>query len=373
MDAAALSLPLPADQLPESLRRFGDPAAPERARTIAARGLVPVKGGDLVALLLQLAADSVEAIATSAKATLDGLPPNVVEAACDAALHPAFLDALADRLTGNDELLDRLLANTQLASVTIARVARTCSERIAERVALNEQRVLEHPGIVEALYKNRNTRMSTVDRLIELCVRNGVVVDGIPTFQAHAEAIQGQLIPEPSDEPLPSDTAFQTALATDDDGDPHEVDKAEGKEELKKKYLPLQNQIAEMNTQEKLRLTLTGNAAARALLVRDSNKQVSFAAVSSPSTTEAEANSMAHSRQVGEDILRFIGNKREWLGNYELKKALVFNPKTPVGIGMKFLSHLHVADLRDLSRSRGVPAAVKSAAIQRLTKKQGNQ
>ena len=166
--------------------------------------------------------------------------------------------------------------------------------------------------------------------------------------------------------------AFVRALEADDGGETHETDPAEGTEALKKKYLPLSNQVANMSVQEKLRLTLTGNAAARALLVRDSNKQVSFAAVSSPSTTEAEANNMAHSRQVGEDILRFIGNKREWLGNYELKKALMFNPKTPVGISMKFLAHMHASDLRDLSRSRGVPASVKSAALQRLNKK-GNQ
>ncbi|MFO0682409.1 MAG: hypothetical protein U0234_10175 [Sandaracinus sp.] len=371
MDAPSLTLPLPVEELPEALRRFGDPAAPERVRTIAARGLVPIKGGELVALLLQLAADPVEAVATSAKATLDGLPAAVLETACDAPFHPAFLDALADRLSGQDERLERLLSNPALADATIARIARTCSERVAERVALNEQRMLAAPAIVEALYKNRFTRMSTIDRLIELCVRNGVVLEGIATFQAHAEAIAGQLIPEASDEPLPSDLAFAQALEEDDGGDPHEQDKAEGTEEVRKKYLPLSNQIAGMNTQEKLRLTLTGNAAARALLVRDSNKQVAFAAVSSPSTTEAEANNMAHSRQVGEDILRFIGNKREWLGNYELKKALMFNPKTPVGISMRFLSHMHVSDLRDLSRSRGVAAAVKSAAMQRLSKKGG--
>lgn len=365
-----LQLPLTADQLPESLRRFGDPAAPERARAMAARGLVPVKGGDLVALLLQLAADPVEAVATGAKATLDGLPPAVLEGACDSELHPAFLDALADRFHGKDELLERLLANPSLSNTTMARIARTCSDRVAERVAVNEQRMLAAPLIVEALYKNRNTRMSTIDRLIELCVRNGVVLEGVATFQAHADAIAGQLIPEPSDEPLPSDVAFVRALETDDDGDPLEIDKAEGAEEIKKKYLPLANQVFDMSTQDKLRLTLTGNASARALLVRDSNKQVSFAAVSSPTTSESEANNMAHSRQVGEDVLRFIGNKREWLGNYELKKALMFNPKTPVGISMKFVSHLHASDLRDLSRSRGVPSAVKSAALQRLAKKE---
>ena len=43
-------LPLPASELPETIRRFGDPAAPTPARSMAARGLVPVRGGDLVTL-----------------------------------------------------------------------------------------------------------------------------------------------------------------------------------------------------------------------------------------------------------------------------------------------------------------------------------
>jgi hypothetical protein len=369
--STVLALPLPVHELPEALKRFGDPAAPERVRTIAARGLVPVKGGDLVALLLQLAADPIDAIATSAKATLDGLPPGVLDAASEAPLHPSFLDAIADRFTGNDEGIERLLNNPALADATIVRIARHGSQRVTERLALNEQKVLAAPEIIEALYKNRNTRMSTIDRLIELCVRNGVVVEGIPTFEAHAQAIAGQLIPEATDEPLPSDTLFEEAIAADKDGDAVEVDPAEGTETIKDDCRPLSIRIGDMSTAEKLRLTLIGNAAARALLVRDSNKQVAMAAVASPGTSESEASNMAHSRQVGEDVLRYIGNKREWLGNYELKKALVFNPKTPVGISMKFLGHLHVADLRGLSKSRGIPAALKSTALSRVAKKGG--
>jgi hypothetical protein len=38
---------------------------------------------------------------------------------------------------------------------------------------------------------------------------------------------------------------------------------------------------------------------------------------------------------------------------------------------MKYLSHLHVADLRTLSKSRGIPAAIKTAAAQRVAKKSG--
>ena len=143
-----LALPLSALDLPESLRRFGDPTAPERGRAAAARGLVPVKGADLVALLLQLAADAVESISSAAKGTLDGLPPAVLEAACDSPLHPAFLDKLADRVERTPELLERIVANAATASATIARVARVAPDRGCERIALNEERVLVAPAIV---------------------------------------------------------------------------------------------------------------------------------------------------------------------------------------------------------------------------------
>jgi hypothetical protein len=364
-----VTLPLPTDELPEGIRRFCSAEAPERTRQMAAKGLVPAKGGDLVSVLLQLAHDAVAAVAETARATLASVPPAVIEAACDAPLHPAFLHALADHVRSDDALLERIVGNGATAHETVAQIARTCSEHVAERVALDEQRVLQAPQIIEALYKNKHTRMSTVDRLVDLAVRNGVVVEGIPTFEAHAQAIAGQLIPEPSEEPLPGDSMFSEALAVDDEEDAVDQDAVEGTEEIKEKYKPLAFRISEMSFSEKLRMCLIGNAAARALLVRDSNKIVAMSAIASPQMTEPEANAIANSRQVGEEVLRFIGNKREWLGNYEVKKSLVFNPKTPIGVSMKFVSHLHVADLRNLARSRGIPAALKTTAAQRVAKK----
>lgn len=362
-------LPLSRDELPPSLVRFGDPAAPDKARTMAARGLVPLKGGDLVALLLQLSADKLAEVAEQAKGTLEKLPENVLAAAVGEDLHPSFLDALVPYISGRGALLEAYVQNHHVADVSVARIARTAGEAICEAIAVNQERLLRAPQIIESLYKNRNARMSTVDRLVELAARNGVDLDGVHTYAAHVEAIQGQLIPEASDEPLPGDQLFVGALEFDSEEDAIETDAVEGKEELKERFVPLSLQIQGMSTQEKLRLTIVGSAAARALLVRDANKIVSQATITSPMVTEAEATGYAQSRQMGEDILRFIGNRREWLGSYELKKALVFNPKTPVGISMKFLSHMHVADLRNLARSRGVPAAVKTAAAQRVAKK----
>src|SRR5690606_27423010 len=148
-----------------------------------------------------------------------------------------------------------------------------------------------------------------------------------------------------------------------------ETDKVDGTEAIKDSHKPLATEIYEMSIPRKLRLCLIGSAAARAILVRDTNKAVALAAISSPAVTDAEAARVAVSKQVGEDILRYIGNRREWLGNYEVKRALVFNPKTPAGISMRFLSHIRFNDLRSLSRSKNVPASLRSAATQRLTQR----
>jgi hypothetical protein len=365
------SLPLPAEELPEGLRKFVRADAPGPARMMAAKGLVPLKGADLVTVLVQLAASPEPQVAETATKTLEGVPPDVLHAACEAELHPAILDALSRRFDRNEEALERIVPNRATAPATLVRIAARCSERMAELVATNQQRLLAAPEIIEALYKNRNTRMSTADRLVELAARNGVELKGIPAFKLHVEAIQGQLIFEATDEPLPSDLAFAEALAEDAaDEEAIEHDAVDGTEVVKASFQNLQNKIRDMLPSEKIRLATIGDAAARAILVRDTNRIVSHAAITSPRMSETEVVRIAHSKEVPDDVLRIIGNKREWTRNYEIKRALLFNPKTPTGMAMGYLAHLRDNDLRALSRSRNVPMPIKTAAKQRLQLKQ---
>ncbi|MET0386640.1 MAG: hypothetical protein ABW321_11805 [Polyangiales bacterium] len=362
-------LPLPLDQLPAALQRFCNPQGPLPARLMAAKALVPVKGNDQITMLAQLSADAEEQVRTTALDALLKLPENVLQSACDAPLLPAVLHFLA-RTFKHEDLLGRLAANHASHDATVEEIARGCSEALAERIAVNEQRLLRAPTIIEALYKNRNTRMSTADRLIELSARNGVVLHGIPSFAAAVEAVQGQLIPEPSDEPLPQDAAFQKSLEEDKDENAFEEDKVAGLEEVKQAYKPLNMQILEMSKSEKLRLALVGNMAARAILVRDHNKQVSMAAIQSPQLTVGEAGDIARSKEVSEEILRFIGNKKEWIKSGEVKHNLCFNPKTPVGVSMRFVSHLRMEELKALGKNRNVPGQLKSMANQWVTRKE---
>ncbi len=358
-------LPISLEQVPEALRRFADPNAPTAARMMAAKGMVPVKGADLVLLLTQLSADADDGVSQAATDTLVGLPENVLHPACKADLPAAVLHEVALRFSNDDEVLARLASNHAVADGTIARISSHCPERITEIIAINQQRLIGAPEIIEALYKNKNTRMSTADRLIELAARHDVEVTGIPMFEELKRAIRGQLVPEPSEEPLPGDELFSKALDEDADQDAMERDDVDGTEETKEEFVPLQTKIRSMNIGEKIRMALLGNAAARSILLRDPNRVVAMAAISSPAIAETEAKNAAQSREVSEDVLRYIGRKREWLRSYEIKRHLCNNPKTPLALSMGFLSHLRRNDLRALSRSRGIPGPLKQAAKRR--------
>ena len=338
---------------------------------MAARGMVPVKGEEQVMILLQLSADPDPALGKAAESSLHKLPEGVLLPACSVHLHPGFLDRLAELFVIRDDVLELVVSNPATDSGSVEWVAGRCSEKISERIAINEQRLLAAPKIIEALYRNKNTRMSTADRLIELAARNGVELD-IPTFQAHVEAIKGQLLPEPSEEPLPSDVAFSQALAEDSENAEEVIASNEEteEEEVSKKFLPLMMRVRTMSSSEKIRLALVGSGAARAFLVRDKNKTVAYSAITSPAIGENEIPPIARSKEVSEEILRYIGNKREWTKSYEIKMGLIFNPKCPVGISLRFVSHLRDPDLKELSRTRNVSQPLKSAAMQRIQQKE---
>lgn len=358
--------------LPEALRRFCDPAAPLPARTMAARGLVPLKGGDLVTVLAQLAASTDPTISAAAAASLEKLPDNVLLAACDGALDPSVLDAVAERIDRH-EVRERISLNAATADGTIELLAKHADDALGERIATNEARLLRTPAIIGALYNNRNVRMSTADRLIELAARHGVEVPGLPkeTFDAHVEAIQGELLFEATEEQLPEDAEFAETLASDDD-DPEavEIDPVKHEEHVREKHLPLSMKINTLSKAKKIRLAQIGSAAARALLVRDNDRQIAMTAVRSPQLSIGEATAIAHSRQVCEEVLKHVGNQRTLTRSAEVKRALVFNPKTPFGISLSFLSHLNANDLREISRSRNVAPQLKSAALQRIAAKE---
>jgi hypothetical protein len=120
---------------------------------------------------------------------------------------------------------------------------------------------------------------------------------------------------------------------------------------------------------QKVKLARLGNKEARGLLVRDRNKVVAVAAVSSPKLTNNEVVTIAQSRNVCDEVLRLIANNRQWTRNYKVKLALAKNPKTPQPTAMKFVNFLQDSDLRSIVKSKDVPTAISAHARRILMKK----
>jgi len=127
-------------------------------------------------------------------------------------------------------------------------------------------------------------------------------------------------------------------------------------------------QIQQMNVVERVRAAMKGSREVRALLIRDPNKMVSSAVLSSPKLTSSEVESFAKMANVAEDVLRAIGQNRAWVKNYGVAASLTRNPKTPVAMSMNLMQRLIERDVRALSVDRNVPEALRVAARKRLVK-----
>jgi hypothetical protein len=127
--------------------------------------------------------------------------------------------------------------------------------------------------------------------------------------------------------------------------------------------------IQKMSVYQKIKLARLGNREARGLLVRDRNKVVAVAAVTSPKITENEIISISQSRSVSDEVLRLVAQNRQWTRGYQVKQALASNPKTPQPLAMGFVSQLQDADLLALMKSKDVPSVICIHARRLLTKK----
>ena len=108
---------------------------------------------------------------------------------------------------------------------------------------------------------------------------------------------------------------------------------------------------------------------ARSLLVRDRNKVVAIAAVTSPKITENELVGIAKSRNVGDEVIRIIARNKDVTRNYQVKVALATNPKTPQATAMMFVNYLQDRELRSLMKSKDVPSAISMHARRILMRK----
>jgi hypothetical protein len=134
----------------------------------------------------------------------------------------------------------------------------------------------------------------------------------------------------------------------------------------------LYNLIVHMKVGERVKLALKGNRDARMILIRDPNRLIQRFVLQNPRIGDEEVLMMARNRNLDTDLLRLIGEHKYWPRNYQIKLALVTNPKTPLAIALRFVSSMMERDIRFLAKSKNVSATIATQARRLLMRRERN-
>lgn len=359
--------------IPESIKQFVDPSRPKELRLMAARGLVPASPRDLSRILYYLTRDEDEEVSREAGGTLSGMPSEVVSTILtDTAAEPGLLDFFA-RALADEAAFQKILLNNSATDETVAYLAeRVHDQNIIDLIANNHERIARSNDIVEALSKNPLITRSTMDGVIDFLklymgdkFGSPLDVDSVDEEDAGAAPARDEAngAPFPESSFLDDFEIDEELLQEAED----EADYEEGDESGEEHHSPdtinqsLHIKISVLNVGQKIKLALLGNREARAILVKDPNRIVSRAVLKNPRITDTEVVHIAQSKIVTDEILREISDSRKWTRLYQVKLALVTNPKTPPHISIGLLKQLREFDLRNLRWNKNLSGVVATA------------
>jgi hypothetical protein len=348
---------------------------------MGAKALVPMGPKDMATALFMLTFDADETVRQTAVKSVVGLPDRILAVALrDESAETKVLDYYAGALAEKPEYLEMLVLNPSTPDETVARIAMSPHERIAELVSQNQLRLLRHDPIVRALVTNPATRPVTIDNITDFCVRSGLVLPDLPAFQASRKRVLGAAADDAATlaavaaaqaEEAAADRALEEMGVTHAGSEGEErVETPEQEAALEGKRLTIAQKISKLSIAKKIEwANKKGNKEVRTILLRDPNKLVQLAVVQSPRISEAEIAKVANARTSPGEVLQHIYNNRQLTKNYSIKVNLVNNPKVPVAVAMRFLSLLRSSELKGVSKNRNISPALQSQAKKLLEKK----
>jgi hypothetical protein len=351
-------------QLSPEAEKYCRADAPVEARRMAAGGALPLAGPELATVLFVLAHDSDTEVKSRARQSLESLPEGVRDGVLSGPTHPAVLSYLARVHEDDAEACEKLALNAACDDATIEFLASRPHRRVVDILCNNQQRMLRHPPIVDALGDNPLTGRAQIDRILSFL--------GLDRAEAEVPESSERSDDWPDPDAITDDAAQAAlqALLGDDASDFGTSLVEDPEEELSEEDRGnLYKRIQTMSVMQKIKLARMGNKEARGLLIRDKNKIVATAAIRSPRVNDSEIVSYAKSRNLCDEVIRVIASNREWTRSYQVKLGLATNPKCPPPTAMKFVNHLQDRDLRHLMKSKDVPSAVSNHARRLLAKK----
>ena len=373
--------------------------APQPARLAAARGLLPLPQSDLLVVLVALRESDDPEIAGAAAETLQAeRPEDLLIAAKAEDTAPTVLSYLATLTGGARNIHEAAILNSKTPDPALATFASSTEDAsLLELIAINQQRLVRSPDIIEAILGNparspeaerraRETRREFFEKergarqiaeelraqgksaaaeffeSAELTTAGGELsLDDAWLIAQHIEVSDDDI----DDSWLPAErygelieTLEQSAANVQRVIETERIDTGE----ISAERMSLIKRIMLMNARDRMKLAMKGDREARGILIRDSNKIVAAAVVNNPRILEQEVESIAAMRTVSDEVLRLISLNRAWIRSYTVIHQLVRNPRTPIPTVINMLPRIRTKDLQNLALNRNISEAVRRQA-----------
>lgn len=307
---------------------------------LAADGVLPLPPEDLIPLQVELARGADPQVAERARDNLLKVDLRIIRPFLERAAQEPVLAFFAEEAK-NPMLLETILRRRDAPRRILAWLARRVPPDLQELLLLRQDAIVEEPAILQALEENPQVSGYSLRRIAE--------------YREHLLPRQRPVAaPQPELEEI-SDEELEEAIAVVRDLPPSgEVEEKTGLSE---------GQIRQLPVPARLKLTRGAPRSLRSILLRDTNSLVAVSVITNNSLSDQEVEQTAAHRAVVEEVLMAISKKREWVNKYTVAKSLVWNPRTPLPTALRLVPKLAVRDLRELSRDRNVPDAVRSTAL----------
>jgi len=365
--------------------------------------VLPLSNEDLLESLVALTSDANEEVRAATTATLSTLEPEgFSHLARQAEANPNVLGFLCLWPRAPRELVEAAIFNPSTPDSALAQLAaRSPDSKLIEAISLKQQSLIRSPEIIDAILinpartfeaerrarevreeffeKQFGVRMiadeirarDNATRLAELAAIDTFSISGIEDLIRLGlieEGIDDRLIAEYEEEygpfgPEPPTSAEQLDI----ERAVHEVAVEEAEVSIDR--IPVFQRVALMSVRDRVMLAIKGTREARMILVRDPNRMVAGAVLRNPRLTDAEVETIASLRSVPEDVLRRIGQNRQWVRSYIVIHNLVRNPRTPIATGLGFINRIQSRDLRVLAQNKNVPDVIRQNAYRLYMKR----
>jgi regulator of extracellular matrix RemA (YlzA/DUF370 family) len=349
-------------------------------------------------------------IAGAADSTLESQDAaELLEIARTSETAPAVLGYLATRASAGREIQEAVTLNHSTPDEAIALLAAATQDgALLELIAINQQRLIRAPAIIDALINNpartpeaerraRETRREFFEKergaqqiAGELRARGQTAA---AEFFESAESLNDDesFVPEDawliaqhievSDEDIDDswlalerieqllEESFEQRTAN---AERIIADARLEGDEISPERISLIRRIMLMTVKDRIKLGMKGDRETRAILIRDSNKVVAMAVMNNPRITDHEVENIAAMRTVSEEVLRKIGQTRAWARSYPIILNLARNPRTPIATAVTLLTRIHNRDLQGISQNRNVSEAVRRQAYRLVQTRTGH-